>query len=437
MWRNKPKDAGEVKHENDNKASKTKNDSKATQRKKRIKRQRKARFGRNALFVLIVILLLGMIGSIIASALFPGRDFLSIPSKLLTKAITPVQQWFADGAGWFFDYIEKLKLRSTIEKEYEQLYDKYDELLSEVMLVEQLKDQLSAYQDLEEEMQTHSQYASVAARVIATDSQNYFSILTLNVGTRQGVSENMAVVKSGGLVGYTYDVTETSCKVQTIISSDASIAAMLQSTHYQGTIKGTMGIDGQPMCRMYYLNESHLPRQGDVVVTSGVGQEFPKGIPIGTVKESTRGMADGKSYVVVEPIVDFERIEYVIVYCYTPSYAEKAENRGDSSQTSFIELATARPVPTFALDVSDGFNITPTPETSSLPESAAGTPTPSVTPEVKPEHNESIKITATPVPNLSYDDIPGTPTPEPTPTPSPTPVPTATYSLDDLKVEAD
>ena len=78
---------------------------------------------------------------------------------------------------------------------------------------------------------------------------------------------------------------------------------------------------------MYYLRDNHLPRQGDTVVTSGVGMEFPKGIPIGVVRESTRGMEEGKSYVVIEPIVDFERIEHVIVYRYTPSYAEQAEQR--------------------------------------------------------------------------------------------------------------
>lgn len=315
MWR-KNKEKDKSKQNNNAEANVA-----SAKTKKSVRKQKRHKRVRMVFFVLICFVLLVLIASLIGGYFLPGSKLVNAPWKIAQKIITPIQEAFSNGSGWFFDQIDRLKLRSTIEKEYEELYDKYDELLSEVMMVEQLKAQLSAYEELETEMQTHSQYASVAARVIATDSTNYFSTLTINVGSNQGIKDYMAVVKSGGLVGYTYDVTETTSKVQTIIGSDTSIAAMLQSTHYQGTVKGTMGINGEPMCRMYYLNESHLPRQGDIVVTSGVGLEFPKGIPIGTVKESTRGMESGKSFVVVEPIVDFERVEYVIVYCYTPSYA--------------------------------------------------------------------------------------------------------------------
>ena len=63
-------------------------------------------------------------------------------------------------------------------------------------------------------------------------------------------------------------------------------------------MRGTLDVDGTAMCRMYYLPDDFLPRPGDTVVTSGVGMSFPKGIPIGTVRESTRGMESNKSYVV-------------------------------------------------------------------------------------------------------------------------------------------
>ena len=111
----------------------------------------------------------------------------------------------------------------------------------------------------------------------------------------------MAVTMDGAMVGYTYNVTPTKSTVRTIIDSEASIAALIQSSRDQGTVRGTLGVDGTPLCRMYYLPEDNLPRPGDVVVTSGVGdlndgRSFPKGIPIGTVRESTR--ADGEQQAV-------------------------------------------------------------------------------------------------------------------------------------------
>jgi len=394
---------------------------------------------RNIAFALIVVLLLGVITSLLTYQFFPEMTFLDWPRRVVSFVVKPVQEAFSSGTGWFFDYVRRLKIRSNIEYEYEQLYEKYDELLSQAMLVDELQHQLDEYQELMDEMQTHSQFDGIAARVIGSDSTNYFSSFTINVGTNNGVDNYMAVVKAGGLVGYTYDVTETTAKVQSIISSETSISALISSSRYQGSITGTLGIDGEPMCRMYYLNLDHLPRQGDIVVTSGVGVEFPKGIPIGTVRESTRGLDAGKAYVVVEPYVDFERIENVIVYRYQPNYAEKAEVREEDAAREYDALPTARPVPTFAASGEAAFQIgdglaTPTPET---PEQTIA---PEVTEEgsdMTPDPADMTEATPTPEPNLSYDDIPGTPTPPPTPTPDPTATPTPTFSMEYMTMEED
>lgn len=411
----------------------------AGSRKKQNKSFEAKRRRRNIAFALIVVVLMGVIASLLTYQFFPEMTFLDWPRRLIASAVKPVQEVFSSGTGWFFDYVRRLKIRSNIEYEYEQLYERYDELLSQAMLVDELQHQLDEYQELMDEMQTHSQFDGIAARVIGSDSTNYFSSFTINVGTNHGVDNYMAVVKAGGLVGYTYDVTETTAKVQGVISSETSISALISSSRYQGTVTGTLGIDGQPMCRMYYLNLDHLPRQGDIVVTSGVGVEFPKGIPIGTVRESTRGLDAGKAYVVVEPYVDFERIENVIVYRYQPSYAEKAEVREEDAVREYDELPTARPVPTFAASGEAAFQAgdglaTPTPavsEQTPVPDTQDNTATASTEPLAPAE------ITPTPEPNLSYDDIPGTPTPPPTPTPVPTPTPTPTFSMDLMTMEED
>lgn len=418
---------------------KKKREKKKSDGNKKSKNKETGKKLRNVAFALIVVLLLGIITSLITFQFFPEMQFLDIPRRAISYVMKPVQEVFSSGTGWFFDYVRRVKIRNNIEYEYEQLYEKYDELLSQVMLVDELQTQINEYQDLLSEMQTHSQFDGIAARVIGSDSTNYFSSFTINVGTNHGVDNYMAVVKSGGLVGYTYDVTETTAKVQSIISSETSISALISSSRYQGTVTGTLGIDGEPMCRMYYLNIDHLPRQGDIVVTSGVGVEFPKGIPIGTVRESTRGLDAGKSYVVVEPYVDFERVENVIVYRYQPSYAEQAEVREDDEEREFDKLPTARPVPTFAASGEFAFNageITPTPSVqpqaidSPAPQSADVTAAPTTS---EPLNEDG----STMPPNLSYEDIPGTATPPPTPSPTPSPTPTPTFSIHDMTVEED
>ena len=97
---------------------------------------------------------------------------------------------------------------------------------------------------------------------------------------------------------------------------------MFTQASTQGTVRGTLGIDGTAMCRMYYLPDDHLPRPGDEVVTSGVSMPFPKGIPIGYILETIQ-CTDHRDTecLVLEPVVDFQHLEYVTVYRYRPSSA--------------------------------------------------------------------------------------------------------------------
>ena len=229
-------------------------------------------------------------------------------------------------------------------------------------------------------------------------------------------------------MGVTYNVEKNKCQVRCVIDSDCTVAALIQSSRDQGSVKGTIGVNGEPMCRMYYLPDNSLPRPGDVVVTSGVGLEFPKGIPIGYVRESTRGMEDNKSYVVVEPVVDFQHLEYVTVYRYKPAYAESAQSREVKAVTSLEPLSTPRPVPTWQEGVGDTFHTNTPGAPTATP--AGQTAAPSAQPTDTPNPAATNNPNATQRPeNLQYQTAPApdsttSPTPRPTFTPTPSPVPT-------------
>jgi hypothetical protein len=189
---------------------------------------------------------------------------------------------------------------------------------------------------------------------------------------------------------------------------------------------------------MYYLPDDNLPRPGDLVVTSGVGMSFPKGIPIGEIRESTRGMDANKQYIVIEPKVDFQHLEYVIVLRYKPR-AEAIEGRENGrTYVELVPLESARPspvVPQIAASLFDSptpdpvsssqITPSPTPEPSETPTMA---PTPTLTPTITPE--ETI---------LEYQavNLHGDPTPTPSPTPGPTATPYFTPDPNDMTFEED
>ena len=345
---------------------------------------------RNVMIVLCVLALMGLAGTHLLK-LITGNEMLAIPENGVAAVVTPLQSGFASVVNWISDYFYTLKLRSRLELEYNNLRQENEQLTYQAMLAEELQHKLSVYENLFDEVSDNEQLNPLVATVIGRESGNYFSVFTINKGTRDGIQDYMAVTMNGALVGYTYNTKTTSASVRTIIDSEASIAGLISTSRDQGTVRGTLGIDGQPMCRMYYLPEENLPRPGDQVFTSGVGMSFPKGIPIGTVRESTRGMESNKQYIVVEPSADFQHIEYVIVLRYQPE-AEAVEDRSSSTDSlTLVPLETILPVPTVLIG-SDTYQLAPS-------------PTPSPEPTLAPDETPAPTGTAsTPGPSSSGGD---------------------------------
>ena len=295
------------------------------------------------------------------------------PESFLSRIITPIQGTVSQIGHVISDYLYRVKLRSNIEYEYNQLKAQNDELTLRSILYEELEEENTQLRALLGEYEDRSSMNPVLARVIASETGNYFSTFTINKGKNDGVDTQMAVITSEGLVGYTYEVFDKTAKVITIIDDQASLAALIESSRDQGAVKGTLGSTGEPLCRMYYLSADSVPRPGDRVITSGVGVSFPKGLLIGYVRESTRAIEDSKHYIVVEPAADFEHIENVLVLRYYADVEDMPDNY-DNTEIIIAPVATARPQAVIEEDRLT--NSTPVP----LPD-APGKVTPTPAPE--------------------------------------------------------
>ena len=238
--------------------------------RKERKRSSESRLGRGLKRVVIVsiVLVLMALAGLHLLYLITGNELTAIPENQVANAITPIQSGFSSVVDWVVDYLYKLKLRSRIELEYNNLKQENEQLVYEAMLVEELQQKLSVYENLYDEISVNESMNPLVATVIGRESGNYFSVFTINKGLNDGVQDYMAVTMDGALVGYTYNVTDNKATVRTIIDSEASIAGLVSSSRDQGTIRGTLGVDGTALCRMYYLPEDTLPRPGDLVLRS-------------------------------------------------------------------------------------------------------------------------------------------------------------------------
>ena len=390
---------------------------------------------RGIILTIVTIVLLFSIASFIFHRIIPDAPLLDKPESVIGRIVSPVQDFFSGLTETVFGYFRSMKLRANLENEYNALRAENEQLVYKAMLADELQNTLSQYEDLSDEISANINMKPIVCTVIGKSDSNYFSTLTINKGTADGVEDYMAVTISGALVGYTERTQEHSATVRTIIDSDASIAAIIQSSRDQGTVRGTLGIDGTPLCRMYYLPDDNLPRPGDLVVTSGVGMSFPKGIPVGIVRESTRGMDANKQYIVLEPQVDFQHLEYVIVLRYKPAAEAVTGRENGRTNVEFVPLEQARPSPIVPQIASSLFES----QNTAAPDPDA---TPSPTPE--PTETPTPEPTPSPTPEPTPDETPldyrvvvigGEPTPTPTPTPAPTSTPYFTPDPADMDFE--
>ena len=196
------------------------------------KRSRDSRLRRALRRVLIVGLVVALL--LLAAThllrLITGYDVLAVPEEGVAAVMTPIQTGFSSVVDWVVDYLYTLKLRSRIELEYNALKTENEQLVYDAMLAEELQHKLTVYENLYDEVAANESLNPLVATVIGRESGNYFSVFTINKGSNDGVEDFMAVTMDGAMVGYTYNVTATKATVRTIIDSEASIAALIQSS---------------------------------------------------------------------------------------------------------------------------------------------------------------------------------------------------------------
>jgi rod shape-determining protein MreC len=147
------------------------------------------------------------------------------------------------------------------------------------------------------------------ANVIAHDTTGLLRSIVIDKGTRDGITVGMPVVTQLGLVGRIYDVTATSARIQLITDVNSYVNARLQTTRGEGVVKGTPS--GSLLMSLVPLTD--VINEGDSVVTSGIGGNFPRGIPIGQV--TNKRLDDLRLFqeAQVRSLIDFNRLEIVLV----------------------------------------------------------------------------------------------------------------------------
>lgn len=221
---------------------------------------------------------------------------------------------------------------SDLQEENQRLQARNAELEE----AEQTASRLQSLLDLQDSYNLQS----TAARIISSSTDSWTSTVTIDKGSTSGLTVGMPIMASNGIIGQIIQCNPTTSVVRLVTDESSSISAMVQSSRAQGMINGSA--TGQVTLEL--IRTGQTVEVGDVVVTSGLGGVFPKGLPLGRVTSVENNPGSLYLDIVVEPFAHTENNEEVLVITSLTegqqasaediAAADAQENAGKTTSTS-------------------------------------------------------------------------------------------------------
>jgi len=148
-----------------------------------------------------------------------------------------------------------------------------------------------------------------AARVISRGTDQWSHTLVIDRGQKDGVAKDMSAITPKGLTGKILSVTDSYSRLLLLTDINFSASVRLQESRKEGIISGT----GSRKITLKYIPYEEEVKIGDIVITSGLDQLFPQGIPVGVISKIDKQGTDYFQYIEVTPYVDDSKIEEVLI----------------------------------------------------------------------------------------------------------------------------
>lgn len=231
--------------------------------------------------------------------------------------VTPLQKGATAVGDFFSGFVDYIKVGGISADENKRNRDRAASLLEDnkaqsrrIALLEQENKKLSEMLAVK---QKYAQYETVGTQIIAKDPSNWFNIMVLDKGKKDGVTAGMPLITKGGLVGKVSEAGMIYSKGQSILDSRSSISAMSARTNDLGVVRGDYELMASGLCRMDYIDAEAEIMDGDEIITSFLSEVYPSGLSIGYVKEIQVDSNGLTKHAIIQPSVDFKHLETLLV----------------------------------------------------------------------------------------------------------------------------
>ena len=265
---------------------------------------------KNKLAVTIVVLSVAFLGIII----FSLKSNSIIISSGVGSVISPLQKIIYNANDKLKEYFDFFINFSKVKQENEELAAKNAELENKLVEYNRMKDENTTLREMFDYSQANQNYNYLGCNIVGYSGGNISNGYVIDKGTNDGVKKDMIVITPQGLVGKVTKSESSYSIVQTILNENIAVASMVESTRETtGILQGATDNKNKNLAVLSNIPIDSEIKEGDVILTSGLGGMYPKEIRIGEVVSVEIDTVGIMKKAVVKPYVDFNKLEGLFV----------------------------------------------------------------------------------------------------------------------------
>lgn len=278
---------------------------------KRRRRRRRSDFEFNPKYLWIFcIILCGAL--MFLSYRFPER-FAGVKS-VVGNVISPMQRGINSVGRGISDRLQAFRSVKDLRAENERLKAQIDALTVTNRELTQDKYELDGLRRLYELDAKYMDYDKVAARVIASDTNNWFYSFIVDKGSEDGIVAGMNVMAGNGLVGIVSETGKNWARVRSVIDDNCNVSGMSIETQDTCIVSGDLKLMKETgMIRVDMISMDASFQEDSEIVTSHISDKYLQGILIGYIRDIQVDSSNMTKTAYLIPAVDFERLDEVLI----------------------------------------------------------------------------------------------------------------------------